>query len=324
MAKTAGLLLALIFFSGSSVIFAATSDQYLAAGDQLYQAQDFNKALLYYKAAVQVDPQNWKAYLSLGNCEYSMGDRENAINNFQKSLNINPNNPSLQSFVNQLSQTSTIPVHIVKSLPESGKWIWNLGGAAELLDRQDLISAYAPATFSAPSGPLIGAEFDLGIDYTLSRSFELGVQFQAIAKPSQSVSLNNSGVTQIYSETCVGGVLTAEYRFSLDSKLNLAFHGEGGFYALAGSNLNATNGAQVQTGGLTAADPGGLLAVEFEWVQDDGWALDLGLGYRLLTFTPVNYANSTNGSGGTLINNNGSAIDLDFSGPRFNAAVRFF
>src|ERR1700677_3828366 len=187
-------LFLLILFSESSMISAAaTSDQYLTAGDRFYQAKNFNKALLYYKAAVQTDPQNWRAYQSLGTCEYGLGQRENAINDFQTSLNINPKNPPLQNLMNQLSQTGINSIHPPGSLPEADKWIWDVGVALNVFSWQDLTSDYAPATLGAPSSTPLGPEFDLGVDYTLSRNFQLGLQFQAIVKDAELVSLGSSG-----------------------------------------------------------------------------------------------------------------------------------
>jgi tetratricopeptide (TPR) repeat protein len=318
-----------ILFSGSSIISAAaTSDQYLAAGDQFYEAKDFNKALSYYKAAVQADPQNWKAYQSLGSCEYGMGQRENAINDFQTSLNIHPQNPPLQNLVKQLSQTGTSPVHPPSSLPEADKLIWDVGVAGNIFSWQDLVSDWSSpfTTLTPPSSIPFGPEFDLGVDYTLTRNFQLGVQFQAIVKEAESVYIGSTGVTLTYSETCVGGTLVARYLISLGSDLNIVLHAEGGYFGLTGSNLNATNGTLIQTNNLNAGNYGGLLALETEWIQSGGWALDVGIGYRFLTFTPVTYTNTTSSSSPALplpSLSNGNAY-LGFSGPRVNVTVRLF
>ena len=147
MSKKAGFLLGLtlILMVFSKIVFAAPiSNDYMAAGDKLTQEKNPRRAILYYKTAVQMDPQNWKAFQGLGNCELSIGQRENAINDFQKSLNINPKNPPLQDFMNKLSQTGPAPIHVASSLPEKGKFIWYGGGAMNLYGWQDLTSDYVP------------------------------------------------------------------------------------------------------------------------------------------------------------------------------------
>jgi tetratricopeptide (TPR) repeat protein len=320
-------LLTLFFLSGSSFLFASPlSDRYRSVGNELYQSKDLNKALLYYKAAVQADPQDWIAYQTLGNCEYGLGQRENAVNDFQKSLNLHPNNPGLQSFMTQLAQTGVTPVHESVSLPDTGKWIWDVGIALNSFGWQDLTNAYAPATFSAPTGSPLGIEFDLGVDYTLSHNFQLGFQLQGTIKDDEIITFGNSGVTQTYTETSLGAALSARYLISLGADLNLVLHGEGGIYDLVSSNLNGNNGTLVQTGNLSADNPGGLLEIETEWLEKGGWSLDIGIGYRFLTFTPVQYKNttSTNGTSATLINGNSNNVYLDFSGPRVNMTVRLF
>jgi hypothetical protein len=316
----------LLLFSGASLLSASSlSDRYRSVGNQLYQTKDFNKALLYYKAAVQADPQDWIAYQTLGNCEYSLGQREDAVNDFQKSLNLHPNNPSLQNFINRLSQTDVKTTHESVSLPDPDKLIWDVGIAGDSFSWQDLVSDYAPAAFAPPSSPS-GIELDLGVDYTLSHNFQIGLQLQGIIKDEEILTFGNSGVTAIYTETCIGAALSAQYLISLGGDLNLVLHGEGGFYDLTGSNLNGTNGTVVETGTLTASNPGALFEIETEWIEKGGWSLDIGIGYRLLTFTPVTYTNTTSSGTApmTLPNNNGGNSYLDFSGPRFNITVRLW
>jgi hypothetical protein len=329
MQKAVCFLITFFVLSGSAFISASpTSDQYRAAGNQYYQSKDLNRALLYYKAAVQVDPQDWIAYQTLGNCEFSLGQRENAINDFQKSLNLHPNNPALQNFMTQQSQSGINTRHDSVSLPDPDKLIWDVGFAGDMFSWQDLTSDYSPTTFAAPSSSPTGIEFDMGVDYTLSHNFQLGLQLQGTVKQAEILTFGNSGVTAVYTETDIGAALSAKYLISLGGDLNLVLHGEGGFYGLTGSGLNGTNGTLVETGNLNATNAGGLLALETEWLEKGGWSLDIGIGYRFLTFTPVKYIDTTSGSGPypsqTLPNNTGGNSYLDFSGPRVNITVRLW
>ncbi len=328
MEKRVFFLISLFLICGFQSLFAApTADQYLDAGDKLFQEKDFNKSLLYYKAAVQTDPQNWKAYQAQGNCELNMGQRENAINDFQKSLNINPNNPALQDLMNKLSQTGPAPVFIPSSLPQAGKIVGIVGGAVNIFGWQDLADDYYPiAPTITPGATFLGGEFDLGCNYTMSYTFQLGVQAQAILKQTESTA-PSLGVTDIYSESCVGGALVAEYLISLGPNFNVILHGEGGGYTLIDSTGNVTNNTLSQINELSSSALGASGALEIEWVQNDGWALDFGVGYRELTFSTVTFIpkDSAQATPTTLINlTSGKNAYLDFSGPRLNLAVRFF
>ncbi len=53
-------------------------------------------------AAVQADPQNWRAYQVLGNCLYHQDKLQAALTAFDQSLAIHPDNPKLKSFAESL------------------------------------------------------------------------------------------------------------------------------------------------------------------------------------------------------------------------------
>ncbi len=71
-------------------------------GQALYRAGQYPKALIYFNFAVQADPNSWQAYQQLGNTYYQLGDASDAMIAYQQSLKLNPNNPTLTNFVNNL------------------------------------------------------------------------------------------------------------------------------------------------------------------------------------------------------------------------------
>lgn len=75
---------------------------YYNAGNQLYAQKNYDQAIRYYQAAVQVNPNMWQADQGLGNCYYAKGDKASALASYQKALQINPNNPQLSSFTQSL------------------------------------------------------------------------------------------------------------------------------------------------------------------------------------------------------------------------------
>jgi hypothetical protein len=84
--------------------------QYYQAGNTFYSQKNYDQAIRYYQAAVQMNPKSWKAYQGLGNCYYAKGDKAKALTNYQKALDINPNNPQLTLFVQNLrSQLGSAP-----------------------------------------------------------------------------------------------------------------------------------------------------------------------------------------------------------------------
>lgn len=100
-------ILGVLFLSEPT--FAATSQQYYAAGVQFYNQRQYPQAVLYFKAAVQVDPNNWQACQALGTVYYAEGDPTDALHAYDQSLALHAN-PQLQSFADQLrSKSSNAP-----------------------------------------------------------------------------------------------------------------------------------------------------------------------------------------------------------------------
>ncbi|HET9870256.1 MAG TPA: tetratricopeptide repeat protein, partial [bacterium] len=93
----------LFFLAAFPVLsFAVTAEDYYNAGNQLYQQGKLDQALQYYQAATQLDPNDWQAYQLIGYCYYTQKNNPLALQAMDKSLQINPNNPSLKQFADQL------------------------------------------------------------------------------------------------------------------------------------------------------------------------------------------------------------------------------
>lgn len=98
-------LIILLFLTGT--LWAATSGDYYTAGIQLYQQRQYAKSIQYFRAATQLDPQNWKAYQVMGQAYYQLGDRTDAVQMMDLSLRINPSNQPLRQFRNNLAATTS-------------------------------------------------------------------------------------------------------------------------------------------------------------------------------------------------------------------------
>jgi tetratricopeptide (TPR) repeat protein len=86
----------------ASNVFAATSRDYYQAGLRFYNQKQYNDAIRYFQYAVQTDPQNWQAYQGLGYSYYATGDKADAFSALDKSLSLNPNNPSVKQLADSL------------------------------------------------------------------------------------------------------------------------------------------------------------------------------------------------------------------------------
>ncbi len=71
-------------------------------GLTLYKEGSYAQAVSHFQSAIQTDPTFWQAYQVLGQCKYQLGDKTGALDSFNHSLQIHPNNPSLRNFVDKL------------------------------------------------------------------------------------------------------------------------------------------------------------------------------------------------------------------------------
>jgi tetratricopeptide (TPR) repeat protein len=77
------------------------AQQYLVTGHKYLKAKQYDMAIKYYQASAQVGP-TYQAYQFLGTAYYYKGDYENAKLAYEKSLQLNPNNPGVQSVLAKL------------------------------------------------------------------------------------------------------------------------------------------------------------------------------------------------------------------------------
>ena len=99
-----GLSLSLI---SPTFLWAAGAQDYKEGGMALFRAGQYEKALVYFKNAVQADPNDAEAYQDLGDTYVKMNDSADARNAYQKSLQINPNNSLVQASLENLGGASS-------------------------------------------------------------------------------------------------------------------------------------------------------------------------------------------------------------------------
>lgn len=98
----------------------AASQDPLAPGHALYREKRYSDALALYTRVGAEEPNNARAYQSIGNCQYAMGDRIAALASYRHSLQMDPSNAALAVFVQRLSLA---PVAVAAIGPGPGDWI---------------------------------------------------------------------------------------------------------------------------------------------------------------------------------------------------------
>ncbi len=79
-----------------------TAAQYLAAGNQYYTARNYTQAIQYFNASIKLNPNNPSAYQLTGNCYYALGNKPYALAYYKRASALQPNNMQLAQFVQNL------------------------------------------------------------------------------------------------------------------------------------------------------------------------------------------------------------------------------
>jgi len=74
----------------------------LAEAKKLYTDQDYDAAADRSQRVLAAESNNWRAWGILGNCHYKKGRREDALAAYAKSLEANPDQPQLRSWVEKV------------------------------------------------------------------------------------------------------------------------------------------------------------------------------------------------------------------------------
>lgn len=90
---------------GGSAAGAGAGDskaqQYLIAGHKHLKAKNYDAAIKYYQASINIQP-TYQAYQFMGTAYYHKGDMSKAKDAYEKSLQLNPNNPGVRNILAKL------------------------------------------------------------------------------------------------------------------------------------------------------------------------------------------------------------------------------
>jgi tetratricopeptide (TPR) repeat protein len=256
------LLSALVWLASSQAFSQATAAQYLSAANNFYGQKNYSQATLYYRAAIQVDPNNAAAYQGLGSCQYAQGQKADALASYDRSLALNPNNSQLASFAQSLraqlgasapppsqpsasngsggiaqdvlaspSNAYTVPdaQPVVPNNPnnpnESNTWT-----AGHSHDRNNVDIFVGPVFYNGQTGFGLGSTYNFPID----KNFEVGIGSNLYFFSSSYTDIYGYNYTNIQFFT--EGLLLAKYLFGNKKDIRPFAFGGGGLDAIVGLN----------------------------------------------------------------------------------------
>ncbi len=176
---------------------AAAADNFHVGVEQ-YQAGNWRNAIAYFKQVVQSNPGDWQAYQYMGYAYYRLNDTQKCLSNCESSLDINPNNPKLQAFVDKLKAVS-MPAPEIEAAPDNPPASHGplpplpmIGHAAH---KQIFNSIYLNGGWSMPTNPAgfatnwtTGPSFGFGYGVGLNRMTSLVLSGQYCSFPQNIIS----------------------------------------------------------------------------------------------------------------------------------------
>ena len=86
---------------------------------RIIRTGQYSKAVIGFQNILLNDPNSWKAYQGLGSAFLREGDKDGALQAYQRSLQLNPDNPKVKAKVDKLSAEAP-PVFTATPSPASG------------------------------------------------------------------------------------------------------------------------------------------------------------------------------------------------------------
>src|SRR5258707_13134656 len=96
------LFFILTVLAAVSPLWADGADDYYRSANKFYADKDYQHALDAYEGAIPYDADPYRAYIGMGNSEYSLNHKSKSLEYYQKSLAIHPDNPFLIQFVKKV------------------------------------------------------------------------------------------------------------------------------------------------------------------------------------------------------------------------------
>ena len=279
---------------------AYTFQDYYNAGMQFYQQKQYGQAIAYLKEAVVLDPQSWQTYQVLGMAYYQNADQADAVSAAHTSLKINPDNPALQKFVDQLNPNASMPLTaagmsvkpIVSPGLKAGHIFFDLGIPFEEPFGGSLSASEKNYKANSPSGPnysnsndyepaVFGFNFELG--YDLDQDNGLSLELYAPGGDSgpyldyQTYNNTNGDGASQYIDAQVSSFGIRYYRYLPDPL--------GRWFGFAGVDIYSLSIEYSQTSG-SGIDPGPTMSAGTVARQLTGSTVGgiLGLGHQFDIF----------------------------------------
>jgi tetratricopeptide (TPR) repeat protein len=331
---------------------AAISNDYYVAGFNAYALRDYVKSIPYMKAAVQLDPKNWKAYQILGYDYYLSNQPGLALAAFDQSLRWNSDNPQLWNLAESLrariiweNERNDIYPRVFRNYDiwvrlHAGVMTASLGDLPKAAEA--FRSHYASDNTTATAdgfGPFGGIEVGFMLD--TYNAWGVVVDGATLNGYNAEAQENGSYLKESIQPKMVS-IQAEYYRFFKLGRTRLYANLGGGFYNTIVDLNYVNNGDVFESGEMAGIGIGGFLGLGWEIAVGDQISASLFMRARYATTGNIQ-GNATNGYGASqmtvlttdptfgvganpssVVGTNGyKAVNVDYTGADFGLSISY-
>ena len=291
-----GIVLVFLIALAYGPLWAETSNDDYVAGFNFYAHKNYTDSIPYLRAAVRLDPQNWKAWQILGFDYYLLNQPMLALPAFDQSLRWHPDNPQLWNLAEGIRAKMIWEAERNDIYPRVFRdydiWVklhtgFISASLGDLPKAAPAFQTYYTAQYGHASasvdgfGPLVGLE----VGFMLDTYNAWGVAFDGASLNGYRASANDN-----YDYKLKGSIqpsmisIQAEYYhyFKLGSTRLWAGAGAG-FYATIAELSYVQNAVTLQSGEMAGLGYGGTLGLGWDIAVGDQVSAGLYLRGRYAT-----------------------------------------
>jgi|GEM_PF-5829782 len=115
------VLCVVVFISLGASAWGGALETYYQTGMRLYERGELDQASRYFLAILRSDPRNAASYQALGNIRFQQGERDQALEAYERSLALDPSQTKLRAFVDWLESEQEKKGGASKAVQASGQ-----------------------------------------------------------------------------------------------------------------------------------------------------------------------------------------------------------
>ncbi len=327
-------ILLMMALPGPGSAQGASDAQYIAAGNQMYQARNYNQALQYYGAAMKLNPNNASAYQMMGYCYYALGNKQYALAYLQKAYQLNPN-AQLAQAIQSLQGQAGGGAAVSPGNSNAGGSSYLTGGMT-LFQRKQYAQAiqyfnaaiqqtpsdYRPYYYAGYSYYMMGNAKNAALYFAIANAKQPNASIKAYADRVKSTLSpdDQQWVDDQTSKYTGGAYASAGGTAAKPSKVSFGFHLLGGMeYIFSDPSQIKQYVTSAQSVSLNGFTPNMVALPEFEpFVQlGDSFEINLAIGY----FPVGNLSYTTYEYGPTYVVNPAAGVGPDVWKYTFNTTI---